>query len=688
MEAQQNLINNYLSQNGVQFHIPVYQRPYSWREEQCRQLLKDIREIGIKLQTKNDVSHFIGGIVSIKQSVFDSNFMIIDGQQRLTTIIIFLIALREKTKDLGLKNEITDTYLINRFAHESERIKLKPISEDDIHLKSLLFPNYPIVQKEYSKIISNFNYFLYEINEDEVIVLYQAFKRLVFVDIRLEVGKDDPQRIFESMNSTGLDLTQSDLIRNYILIDLKHEFQKDIYENYWKIIEENTSNKRLNISLTSDFFRHFITLKQRIIPNYGKIYDTYKILYPSSQSFNELKVSLGEICEYSIIFNKLTNTTDLNDKDIKYEFDLLNLYTVEVAKPFLMRVYFDFTRQLISKELLLKVLRLINSFILMRAILDLQTNALNKVFTSLYPNENDESDLELLRNDYCGYFLKVLSSKQGKHRFPIREEVYFALKNKDIFSWHPKTRMFLFEQLENYGKAFKTNLIDNKNFSIDHICPQNPEENWFEDVSLEEQLELKKYVHTISNLTVIPISDNIVQSNSKFIVKRDHPTSGYRKSALNLNMYLSNIDKWNIESLNRRYEHLFNRIDEVWVFPIDFENKIEFQRNILDLLPNEVTNKKIKLVEWENKVLRGISWASLYQTIVSELFQREELKFINTNLAEKIKITFDSSTLRNPLKVSSEYFVEANLSASDILRRIQLVLEECETDEDLIISLE
>ncbi|MBL8005259.1 MAG: DUF262 domain-containing protein [Candidatus Kapabacteria bacterium] len=688
MEAQQNLINNYLSQNGVQFHIPVYQRPYSWKEEQCRQLLKDIREVGSKLLNNNDTSHFIGGIVSIKQSVFDSKFMIIDGQQRLTTILLFLIALREKTKNDGLKSEITDTYLINRFANsETERIKLKPIYEDDVHLKSLLFPDYAAPSQEYSKIKSNFNFFFNEIFEEEIISLYQAFKRLVFVDIRLEVGKDDPQRIFESMNSTGLDLTQSDLIRNYILIDLKYEFQNEIYENYWKKIEANTYNRRFNLSLTSDFFRHFIILKQRIIPNYGKIYDTYKQLYPSNQSISKLKTSLAEICEYSSLFNKLTNTIDVVDKDIKYEFDLLNLYTVEVAKPFLLRVFYDFHNEFISKEILLKVLRLINSYILMRVILDLPTNALNKVFTTLYPNENDINDLKKLQNDYYGYVLGVLSSKTGKHRFPTREEVYTALKIKDIFSWHPKTRMFLFEQLENYGKAFKTNLIDNKNFSIDHICPQNPEENWFEDISLDEQMELKKYVHTISNLTVMPITDNIVQSNSKFSVKRDHSTSGYRVSGLFLNKYLSKLDKWNMETLNSRYEHLMKRFDEVWVFPIEIENKVN-QYNVLDIHSKGVTFRKIKSMEWENQIYKNISWKVLLEIVVSELYKREEFKFENTLLGKKLYLTTDPNTLLKPLLVGNNVYIESNLSASDIIERVQNVLEECETDDDLLITLE
>ncbi|MFW6276369.1 MAG: DUF262 domain-containing protein, partial [Bacteroidota bacterium] len=308
MKANETKVENLLSSNKTQFIIPVYQRNYDWSTSQCKQLLDDILEVGTN---KKMNAHFIGSIVYIHDDVYTSSrikeLTIIDGQQRLTTITLLYIVLYRLAIELseeGLLNEISETYLINKFSPEEEKLKLRPTENNDKALKYLLRSDENEEFNEFSKIIDNYNYFRGRISEENYQSVLDGLSKLMFVEISLERGKDDPQRIFESLNSTGLELSQADLIRNYILMGLKPKEQQKVYQNYWQVIEKFAKDESLNVSRVSDYIRDYLTLENKKIPNKNKVYLEFKEKYPTA-SIDELEVNLKGIKGLVRHYNKL-----------------------------------------------------------------------------------------------------------------------------------------------------------------------------------------------------------------------------------------------------------------------------------------------------------------------------------------------------------------------------------------------
>ena len=248
MKASEVNLTKFLAQADTQFLIPVYQRNYDWSTVECKQLFDDIISVGID---ENKLSHFIGSIVYIHDDIYSSvginELSIIDGQQRLTTITLLYIAIFVYAQEIGnttLVNKIMETYLINKFADEGAKLKLKPTENNDKALKYLLRNNPSDSFVEYSRLIENYNFFISSLSSNNFEILQKGLSKVIFVEISLERGKDDPQKIFESLNSTGLELNQADLIRNYILMGLKHKDQTYIYENYWNIYRGKCHSQR------------------------------------------------------------------------------------------------------------------------------------------------------------------------------------------------------------------------------------------------------------------------------------------------------------------------------------------------------------------------------------------------------------------------------------------------------------
>jgi len=380
MKANETKVDKFLATNETTFTIPVYQRNYDWTLLQCKQLLQDILEAG-----KNDKvnAHFIGSIVYVHDDVYTASGLteltIIDGQQRLTTITLIYIALYRIAKELDnqvLVNRIHKTYLINEFATEAEKLKLKPTENNQVALKHILNYNSEDEFVGYSKIIENFNHFKSVINVNNFETIQRGLSKLIFVDIALDRQKDNPQRIFESLNSTGLELSQADLIRNYILMGLSTTNQNKIYKNYWEIIEKNAKDETLNKSRVSDFIRDYLTLKNKEIPNKGDVYLKFKA-QSQTKTIDELEVVLAELKSLVRYYNKLTNPKNESDRDVRNQLEYINRLEINVA-------YEDYSNNIIDKQIFISILTLVQSFTWRRFIAGLPTNALNKIFMNLY----------------------------------------------------------------------------------------------------------------------------------------------------------------------------------------------------------------------------------------------------------------------------------------------------------------
>ncbi len=298
MKANETKVDKFLATNETIFAIPVYQRNYDWTLFQCKRLLQDIVETG-----KNDKTsaHFIGSIVYVHDDFYTASGLteltIIDGQQRLTTITLIYIALYRLAKELDnhtLVNRIQKTYLINEFAPEEEKLKLKPTENNKEALRYILNSSDGEEFKGYSKIIENFEYFRSTIKAENFEVIQRGLSKLIFVDIALDRQKDNPQRIFESLNSTGLELSPADLIRNYILMGISRANQDRMYKIYWEVIEKNAKDETLNKTRVSEFIRDYLTLKNKEIPNKGDVYSKFKEKYPTT-TIDDLEIVLIEL---------------------------------------------------------------------------------------------------------------------------------------------------------------------------------------------------------------------------------------------------------------------------------------------------------------------------------------------------------------------------------------------------------
>lgn len=679
MKAGERKVEDFLSGNKRTFVIPVYQRNYDWAMPQCKQLLGDILEAGKSEKMK---AHFIGSIVYIHDGVYTTGdvkeLIIIDGQQRLTTLTIIYIVLYKlfiELKKSELADEIIETYLINKYV--SNDLKLKPTENNEKAIQYLLRDNDNEDFNGWSKIIENYDYFRGQINEHNYQIILRGLSKLIFVEISLDRINDDPQRIFESLNSTGLELSQADLIRNYILMGLNHTDQKKIYTNYWKVIENLAKDETLNQNRVSDFIRDYLTLENKKIPNKSNVYQEFKAKYPLT-TVNALEESLANIKRFAKFYNKLINPFNEQDEDIRLQIEYINRLEINVTFPFLLKIYDDFDSDIINKKDFINVLEFIQSYTWRRFIVGIPTNTLNKVFMSLY----DKVDT----TNYLYSVQKSLIQRTGSQRFPKNTEVIDALKVKDVYNIKPKNRVYFLDRLENHNNNEKVKISGNEKITIEHIFPQNPNPKWKEDLGIEEYDFIKdNFLNTIGNITLS--GNNGKLSNKPFLEKRDLKDGGYKDSRLWLNSYLGKIDRWDKSKIEERYELLSKRFLEIWEYPPNITEKDgngEF--NIFEA--ESPTHKSLEYAIFFDQKIEVKTVTTLFIHVISKLFELEPETFFTTDLGYNLSLKRKSkkNELRNATPINDSYFIESNLDSNTKFERIKYALEIFGLEDELIIK--
>ncbi len=686
MKANETKVDKFLATNETTFAIPVYQRNYDWTLFQCKQLLLDIIETG-----KNDKTnaHFIGSIVYVHDDVYTASGLteltIIDGQQRLTTITLIYIALYRLAKELDnqmLVNRIQKTYLINEFAPEEEKLKLKPTENNKEALRHILNSADGEEFKGYSKIIENFDYFRSAINAENFEVIQRGLSKLIFVDIALDRQKDNPQRIFESLNSTGLELSQADLIRNYILMGLSRTNQDRIYKSYWEVIERNAKDETLNKTRVSEFIRDYLTLKNKEIPNKGDVYAKFKEKYPTS-TIDELELVLTELKSLVKYYNKLTNPKNEPDKQIRTQLEYINRLEINVAFPFLMKVYEDFSNEIIDKATFISVLSTVQSFSFRRFILGLPTNALNKIFMGLYDKVEPKN--------YLFSIQKSLLQRTGVQRFPRNTETINALKEKDVYNIKPKNRTYLLERLENFQNNEPVAIEGNSDITIEHIFPQNPDPKWKIELGADEYNLIKEnYLNTIGNLTLS--GNNGKLGNKPFLDKKvmnvDGKEQGYNFSRLWLNRDLKEKTKWDKSEIEERANTISERFIKIWEIPeIDIElETTNDEINIFDA--EDPKHKKLEYAIFFNQKLEVTQVAKLYIEVFKQLFDLQPETFFTSEIGDRLSLTKtpETSGLRQAVPISETYFIEANIDNMGKFDRIKQALTIFGFEDELSIK--
>jgi uncharacterized protein with ParB-like and HNH nuclease domain len=680
MKANELPINNFLQAPNVQFVIPVYQRNYDWTTDECNQLVNDI----LSVEKDDRGTHFIGSIVFIHEGTYSTSevkeLVIIDGQQRLTTINIFYVALYRFAKDNGLLKDsemLYNMFLVNQYVqNESSKLKLKQTDSNSMAFKAIMNSTENQFHS-YSNVIENYNFFRDLISEDNFQTIINGLKRLIFVEISLERGKDDPQRIFESLNSTGLELSQSDLIRNFILMDLEPKDQNRIFENVWSPIEENARDLSKQKSLVSDFIRDYLTLKTKKIPNKNKVYVEFKKLY-AQKSDDDFNQELENIKLLSLHYKKLINPNIISDPNLRREIEYISRLEINVAYPFLLQVFEDAENGVIDSETLLKVLRLIQSYAWRRFIVGLPTSALNKIFMTLYS--------EIDHEEYYDSLELALIRKKQSGKFPTNEDLKIALKDKDLYNIKAKNRNYMFELLENHNNREYVD-TSNEKITIEHIFPRNPNEDWKTTMSETEYTLFKdRYLNTIGNLTLS--GNNGALSNKSFSSKKemnnDAGEQGYKYSRLWLNHYLKEIDTWSRKQYNTRSELIFDRFLSIWQYPSVEMSLVEenTEENIFDI--ESATNKKLDYFIFENTKVEESAVAQMYFYVIKELFKKNTQLLINNQ--EVIKSSKSKSDFRSPQEIINGYFVEFNIDSNSKFRNLKKLLSLFEMEEELIVK--
>ena len=683
MKAAETKVDRFLGSNETAFAIPVYQRNYDWAKTQCAQLFKDILAAGAD---DDQPGHFIGSIVYIHDDVHAvaalQEFTIIDGQQRLTTLTLIYIAIYRHFLAAGEERDaqrIYKTYLINEFAEDTEKLKLKPTDNNKAALAQMMDPKEAVKVSGYSRLIENFRFFQSRIDASNVAIVLKGLSKLIFVNIALDRQKDNPQRIFESLNSTGLELSQADLIRNYILMGLPRKEQEQVFRKFWEPIERNARNLEVNESRVSDFIRDYLTLQQKDIPNKGAVYAKFKERFPLPSS-PELMEALVEIRELSNVYARLLNPDMETDAVIARELGYIRSLEINVSYPFLMPVYRDFLSGMITRDVFAAVLRLVQSFVWRRAILGLPTNALNKIFMGLYDRVEPAEYLVSLQ--------RALMQRGGTQRFPRDAEVLAVLKEKDMYSMKGRTRTYFFDRIENHNNREIVD-VTVPGITIEHIFPQNPDPEWRNTVDEDDYVAMgEHYLNTIGNLTLS--GNNGRLGNKTFAQKRDMNESGgeqgYRFSRLWLNRDLQTLDHWNVAQVEARAERIALRFLEVWPAPsVDVLVGPDSEEvNIFDA--EEPKFKKLEYAVFLGNRLWVTQVSRLYVEVIQHLLSQQPDAFHGTKLGDRIQLTADAASLRQSVQVGDGYFVEGNIDSTTKFERMKFTLTELSLEDELSIK--
>ncbi len=552
MEANATTLLNFIKDNQKnQLVIPIYQRVYSWEKEQCKELWDDIIKIGGN--DKMD-GHFIGSILYVLDGIThsDNALLIIDGQQRLTTITLLLTALRDHLSDEVKRKEIEDHYLINSNKDSDKKFRLILSESDKDTLLSLIDKDRRKPSEPSSKIVENFKLFEEWVsNTNKLETIFKGLEKLMIVEIALEKEKDDPQLIFESMNSKGIELTQADLIRNYIVMETEIEKQEGFYNKYWRAMEEEFKQ---NKKWFDRFVRHYLTIKTGETPNINKVYVALKdYRQKEGIGIEDLLKDLQKYCGYfcQIVFKKET------DKDLNKALGFLVDLEMDVIYPLLLELYSDYSDGVLSKDDFRRSIALIESYICRRAVCGLATNSLNKIFPFFTKHIQKDQYFESLKAHF--------GSLTEKQRFPNNDEFKDCFITIDFYRF--KKNRYFFERLENFdGENFdRKERVYTHEYTIEHIMPQKLTEEWKRDLGENFQEIHNKYLHTtIGNLTLTGY--NPEYSNKSFQEKRGME-KGFKNSPLGLNQGLRDLESFGEEEIKKRANDLADLALKIWTYP-------------------------------------------------------------------------------------------------------------------------
>ncbi len=655
MKADATTLLGFFEENqNNQFVIPIYQRLYSWKKEQCEQLWDDIIKTGGNDQIEG---HFIGSILYARvDDTHSSPLLIIDGQQRLTTITLLFIALRNRSSDEVKRKEI-ESYLINSDKDGDKKFRLILSESDKDTLLSLIDKDRRKPSEPSLKIVENFKLFEEWIrkNTDKLETIFKGLDKLMIVWIALKKEKDDPQLIFESMNSKGIELTQADLIRNYIVMEMEVEKQEDFYNQYWRAMEEDFKQ---NETLFNRFVRHYLTIKTGKIPKEKRVYEDFKD-YQQKEGIEieDLLKDLQKYCGYfcQIVFKKEA------DKDLNKALSFLVDLERDVIYPLLLELYSDYSDGVLSKQDFIPIIYLIESYICRRAVCGLGANGLNKIFPSFTKKINKDQYLESIKAHF-------LSLETTKGKFPKDSEFKNLFITIDFYNL--KEKKYFFERLENFDTKEPVNT---KECTIEHIMPQTLTEEWERDLGGNFQAIHDKYLHTIGNLTLTGYNEKY--SNNSFQEKRDME-KGFKQSSLKLNQSLKDLESFGEEKIEKRANDLADWALKIWTYPkLDaetlekYKQKGKREKKVYDLSSYKFGSHSRELFDILSKEIKALDeriTEKFNQEYISYMFDKNFVDIVVQDKRLKLYLNMPFNELQDEKNLARDMTNKGHLGNGDI----------------------
>ena len=580
MEVSHSLFVQFLDQTQ-QLKIPIYQRRYSWEKKHCEKLLEDIIDIG----KSNKPSHFMGSIVFKSSRKRMTNLSIIDGQQRITSMTMLFAALVDylfknphdaERIDVDDAESVADDFLFNPKKKGEYKYKLV-LTEDDNPIYKKIINN--LLDEEELKLnnidsrnrlYKTFKFYSENINEENVFSIWEGINKLNIVTLDL-TDAESPQAIFESLNSTGKELNSSDLIRNYLLMDLNDEEQIDIYNNYWHKIESSFENSKESFD---DFIKHYLNIKYNSVIK-GNIYDNFRKFTEEkaeSEQFSTVFELIEDLVEdvekYWEYFKKVIFLEESNKK-LKRSFETLNQLPYTIVRPFIYRLYEDYDAKKLDSKEFIGIINYTESYMLRRTIDGRDSEALKGFFTKAYQKLDKENYLESYKY--------LLLSSSGQSVMPTDSEFKEAFLTRELYKARNINKYVLLK-LTNFNESNEPTHMEDVN--IEHIMPQNTNLSsaWQEELGDDWQEVHDKYLHKVGNLT---LTANNSKLGDKPFMKKRTMSGGFDDSHVHLNEYFkdNNIEHWNKEEIIKRSNLLFDKAKQIWKYPTLSAETIEKYKN-------------------------------------------------------------------------------------------------------------
>ena len=664
MKGSELRLIEYMEGSKKRFIIPVYQRNYDWKIENCKQLYDDL----IQVIKNNSKTHFFGSIVSVYEpSGRNTEFLIIDGQQRLTTMSLLFLAmynlLEEKiiiSEDESLKDQIYEDFLVDKYQPQEKRMKLKPIKNDQKAFSKLFNSKDDYIKD--SNLTINYSYFYERIQKQEITIdeLFDAICRLEIINITLN-NEDNPQLIFESLNSTGLDLSEGDKIRNYILMGLPKQKQDEYYEKYWNCIEKCTKYD------VSSFIRDYLSVKQLVIPSQKKVYINFK-KYVEDSSLKIIEI-LEDLLSYAKRYNILL-CGKTSSKELNSCINRLNRLETTVTRPFFLEVLRLYDENQINLNEVAEAFSITESYLFRRTICDLPTNALNKIFLLL--------NREIMRYDgtdsnYIEKLKFALLSKKDRARFPNDDDFSLMFTEKPIYQMNSKNKIYILERLENFGTLEDKDIYrhyDEGEYSIEHIMPQHLTPAWIKELGDSYEKIHDTWLHRIANLTLTAY--NSKYSNSTFVEKKTMK-NGFEDSGIRLNTYVSKKDKWTLAELRDRNDYLLKRALDIWAFPSTNYKPQEKQLDsyTLDDEASFLSGRQIAKFVYKGTEQPVVSWVEMYTKVLRALYLEDKTIIAKIALSTGDDLSIHFSTNKRIFKkcdeIGDNVYVQTNTNTQSKL---------------------